>query len=163
MPKENSGERGQHTKPYESSSRPPPATFYRMQVGLQPAKPVMLLVKADVEKSLAQGTWYAATTDLWTSESGARLPYSFFYPLPHPGLATGITQFIPEDHSAHNIREFFENMLEEWAINKKDLVCITTDNVTNMVKAFDEFPDLWLGCFAHNLNMAISKALKILS
>ena len=31
-----------------------------------------------------------------------------------------------------------------------------------MIKAFEQFPDLWLGCFGHNLNLAISKALKIL-
>ncbi len=71
------------------------------------------------------------------------------------------TQFFPEDHSAHNINEFFENMLEEWGINKKDPVCITTDNATNMIKAFEGFLDVWLGCFGHNLNLAISKALKI--
>ncbi|CAL9696828.1 unnamed protein product [Knipowitschia caucasica] len=52
-------------------------------------------------------------------------------------------------------------MLEEWEINKTDLVSITTDNATNMTKAFEDFPDLWLGCFGHNLNLAISKALKI--
>lgn len=52
-------------------------------------------------------------------------------------------------------------MLEEWGINKKDMVCITTDDATDIIKAFEEFPDLWLACFGHNLNMAISKALKI--
>nr|XP_054589246.1 E3 SUMO-protein ligase ZBED1-like [Nothobranchius furzeri] len=52
-------------------------------------------------------------------------------------------------------------MLEEWEINKTDLVSITTDNAANMTKAFEEFPDVWLGCFCHNLNLAISKALKI--
>ncbi|KAI2665707.1 E3 SUMO-protein ligase ZBED1 [Labeo rohita] len=31
------------------------------------------------------------------------------------------TQFFPEDHSAHNISQFFENMLEEWGTNRKDL------------------------------------------
>lgn len=45
-------------------------------------------------------------------------------------------------------------MLEEWGI-------ITTDNATNMIKAFEEFSEVWLGCFGHNLNLAISKALKI--
>lgn len=30
-----------------------------------------------------------------------------------------------------------------------------------MIKAFEDFPELWLGCFGHNLNLAISKALKI--
>ena len=50
----------------------------------------------------------------------------------------------------------------ECEINKTDLVSITTDNATIMIKAFEQFPDLWLGCFGHNLNLAISKALKIL-
>ncbi|XP_038860759.1 E3 SUMO-protein ligase ZBED1-like [Salvelinus namaycush] len=123
-------------------------------------------VKADVGKSLAQGTWFAATTDLWTSKSGGGQPYISFtihYLTPDWQLESNCLelQFFPEDHSAHIIRGFFENMLEEWGINKKDLVCITTDNATNMIKAFEEFPDLWLGCFGHNLNLAISKALKI--
>lgn len=43
------------------------------------------------------------------------------------------TQFFPDNHSAQNIREFFENMLEEWAIKNTDLVSITTDNATNMI------------------------------
>ena len=51
--------------------------------------------------------------------------------------------------------------MEEWEIKKTDLVSIPTDNATNMTKAFEEFPDLWLGCFGYNLNLAISKALKI--
>ena len=32
-------------------------------------------VKADVKKSLAQGKFFAATTELWTSERGGGLPY----------------------------------------------------------------------------------------
>jgi hypothetical protein len=48
-------------------------------------------------------------------------------------------------------------MLEEWGINKTHLVCITT----NKIKAFEEFPDLWLGCFGHNLNLAISKSQRV--
>lgn len=110
--------------------------------------------------------FFAATTDLWTSESGAGLPYISFtihYLTPDWQLEAQCleTQFFPDDHSAQNIREFFENMLEEWAIKNTDLVSITTDNATNMIKAFEDFPELWLGCFGHNLNLAISKALKI--
>lgn len=30
-----------------------------------------------------------------------------------------------------------------------------------MQKAFKDFADLWLGCFGHNLNLAITKVLKI--
>ncbi|KAI2645357.1 E3 SUMO-protein ligase ZBED1 [Labeo rohita] len=108
------------------------------------------VVKADVVKNLAQGTWFAATTDLWTSESGGGQPYISFtihYLTPDWQLESNCleTQFFPEDHLAHNISEFFENMLEEWGINKKELVCITTDNATNMIKAFEGFSDVWLG------------------
>ena len=39
-------------------------------------------------------------------------------------------------------------MLEDWGwINKKDLVWITTDYAANLIKAFEDLPDLWLGCF----------------
>lgn len=105
-------------------------------------------------------------TDLWTSERGGGLPYISFtvhYLTPEWQLEAHCleTHFFPEDHTAENITEFFENMLVEWEINKTNLVSITTDNATNMTKAFEEFPDLWLGCFGHSLNLAISKALKI--
>ncbi|RXN14466.1 zinc finger BED domain-containing 1-like protein [Labeo rohita] len=56
--------------------------------------------------------------------------------------------------------------IKEWGINKEFFVSITTDNATNMKKAFETsdtttFPGQWFGCFGHNLNLAISKALKI--
>ncbi|XP_064877113.1 E3 SUMO-protein ligase ZBED1 [Oncorhynchus nerka] len=139
---------------------PSPTLFYKTEI-----PNLYNQVKADVGKVWLKGTWFAATTDLWTSESRGGQPYISFtihYLTPDWQLESNCleTQFFPEDHSAHNIR-VFENMLEDWGINQKDLVCITTDNATNMIKAFEEFPDLWLGCFGHNLNLAISKALKI--
>ncbi|KAK0144340.1 Zinc finger BED domain-containing protein 1 [Merluccius polli] len=68
-------------------------------------------VKADVRKSLAQGEFFAATTDIWTSESGAGQPYISFtihYLTPDWQLESHCleTQFFPEDHSAQNIRVF---------------------------------------------------------
>ena len=49
--------------------------------------------------------------------------------------AQRITQFTISER-------FFENMLEKWGIYKENLVCVTTDNATNMIKAFEEFGDL---------------------
>lgn len=125
-------------------------------------------VKDEVGKRIAQGKWYAATTDLWTSSGGSGHPYISFtihYLLDWKLQSNCLeTQFFPEDHTADNIREFFDNMLQEWGINKERLVCVTTDNATNMKKAFESdtsaFPCYWFGCFGHNLNLAISKALK---
>ena len=123
-------------------------------------------VRADVENRLAHGTWFGATTDIWTSENGAGQPYISFtiqYLDPDWKLEAHYleTQFFPDNHSAQNIRDILENMLDEWNIRKENLVSVTTDNATNMVKAFTEFPDLWFGCFGHNLNLAISKALRM--
>ncbi|XP_051771149.1 E3 SUMO-protein ligase ZBED1-like [Ctenopharyngodon idella] len=124
-------------------------------------------LKEEVGKHIAQGKWYAATTDLWTSSGGSGHPYISFtiHYLLDWKLQTNCleTQFFPEDHTADNIREFFDNMLQEWGINKERLVSVTTDNATNMKKAFESdttFPCQWFGCFGHNLNLAISKALK---
>lgn len=65
---------------------PSPTLFYKTEI-----PNLYNQVKADVGKSLAQGTWFAATTDLWTSESrGWSTLHELHYPLPHPRLATGI-------------------------------------------------------------------------
>ncbi|KAI2644214.1 E3 SUMO-protein ligase ZBED1 [Labeo rohita] len=71
-------------------------------------------VRASVEEQLKEAVWISATTDLWTSSSG--------------------------DHTSEKISEMFENMLQEWKISKESLCGITTDNATNMKKAFAEFP-----------------------
>jgi len=69
---------------------------------------------ADVVQNLAQGTYFAATTDIWTSESGAGQPYISFtihYLNTDWQLLSHCleTQFFPEDHSSDNIIEIFEN------------------------------------------------------
>lgn len=122
-------------------------------------------VKADVTKRVAQGTWYAATTDLWTSSGGGGEPYISFtihYVSPEWKLESSCleTLLFPQDHTAANILEMVENMLQEWEIKKEQVVCVTTDNASNMQKAFENFPDMWLGCFGHNLNLAITKIMK---
>jgi len=38
-------------------------------------------------------------------------------------------------------------MLQDWKISKESLCGITTDNATNMKKAFEEFPCVWLTVF----------------
>lgn len=117
-------------------------------------------VKTDVGKYLAQGPMFVSTIDLWTSESGAGQLYISFtihYLTPDWQLESA---FPKRSLSSH---QFFENMLDEWGSNKKDIkmVCITTDNATNMIKDSEEFPDLWLGCFGHNLNLAIPKGSEL--
>lgn len=123
-------------------------------------------IKAEVREQLGQANWFAATTDIWTSNGGGGEPYlsfSIHFVTPDWKLQPYCleTLLFPQDHTADNIREMIENIIDEWGISKDNFVCITTDNAANMLKAFEDFPDLWLGCFGHNLNLAISKVLKL--
>lgn len=123
-------------------------------------------VKNETAAKLAQGSSFAATTDIWTSSGGGGEPYLSFtihFLTPEWELVSRCleTVIFPEDHTADNIREMIENILEEWNIKKEQLVCITTDNASNMQKALVDFSNMWLGCFGHNLNLAISKVLKM--
>lgn len=119
-----------------------------------------------VAEQLAEGTWFAATTDLWTSSGGIGEPYMSFtvhYISVDWNLRSHCleTVFFPEDHTAEHIKEMIENILEEWKIKKESLSGITTDSASNMKKAFESFDCVWFSCFGHNLNLSISKVLKI--
>ncbi|KAK0136917.1 Zinc finger BED domain-containing protein 1 [Merluccius polli] len=77
------------------------------------------------------------------------------------GLYCLETLYFPEDHTAEHITEMMENMLQDWKIKKQSLSGITTNNASNMKKAFENFPCVWFSCFGYNLNLAISKVLKM--
>lgn len=123
-------------------------------------------VRGSVEEQLAEGEWFGATTDLWTSTGGTGEPFMSFtvhyistdWKLKSHCLET---VYFPEDHTAEHIAEMVENMLLDWKIKKESLSGITTDNARNMKKAFEDFPCVWFSCFGHNLNLAISKVFKI--
>jgi len=123
-------------------------------------------VRASVEEQLTEGVWFGATTDLWTSSVGGGEPFMSFtihylstdWQLKSHCLET---LYFPDDHTAEHITEMMENMLLDWKIKKESLSGITTDNASNMRKAFQSFPCVWFPCFGHNLNLAISKVLKI--
>uniref|UniRef100_W5N327 HAT C-terminal dimerisation domain-containing protein n=1 Tax=Lepisosteus oculatus TaxID=7918 RepID=W5N327_LEPOC len=110
-------------------------------------------VKASVEKQLEEGEWFRVTTDLWTSGGAGGEPYMSFmvhYVSSDWQLKSHCleTLYFPDDHTADNITKMVENMLQEWKIR------ITTDNATNMKKAFKNFLCVWFSCFGHNLNLA---------
>lgn len=123
-----------------------------------------LKLRAEVEQALSEAQHVAFTTDLWTSGTGhpyMSLTAHYISPSWEVKSACLETVFMPEDHTAENIRHSFESLLEEWGIEMGKVVCVTTDNGSNVKKAFTELPLTWMSCFGHNLNLSIGKALKI--
>ena len=58
-----------------------------------------------------------------------------------------------------NIKEAIQNLMEDWQLNPKGMLCITTDSGTNMVKAAQLGEWTRLSCFGHNLHNAVNNGL----
>jgi hypothetical protein len=63
------------------------------------------------------------------------------------------TRILDEKHSADNIRETVNSILEEFDAHRLHNVFVT-DNASNMKAAFRD--NLWLGCSCHCLNLVLS-------
>ena len=50
--------------------------------------------------------------------------------------------------------------LAAWGLRAPRQLCLTTDNVTNMIHAAERLQWTHLSCFGHNLHLAITKAIK---
>lgn len=104
--------------------------------------------------------FFAATTDLWTSlatEPYQSLTVHFInedFDLKTRCLQTA---FFPDDHTGENIAVSLREGLASWNLPEEKLVCITTDNASNMVKAAELNEWTRLQCFGHRLHLAIGK------
>ncbi|XP_056308106.1 zinc finger BED domain-containing protein 4-like [Danio aesculapii] len=67
------------------------------------------------------------------------------------------TRDMPESHTGNNLAEHLRKAIAEWGIAEKDPV-IVTDNASNMTIAAEEAE---FKCYAHTLNLAAQRALKI--
>ena len=120
-------------------------------------------VKDDiVAESLKEVNFFAAITDLWSSDSC------------HPYLTLSIhfistnwdlksfcldTAELYEDHTGRNIADAVTDVFDNLRLQVKNLVAATTDNGSNMIAAFSILNLFCLSCFGHNLDLAISKGL----
>nr|XP_033484499.1 uncharacterized protein LOC117258104 [Epinephelus lanceolatus] len=81
-------------------------------------------VRGSVEEKLAEGEWFGATTDLWTSNGGGGEPFMNFtvhYISAEWKLTSHCleTLYFPEEHTAEHIAEMMENMVLDWKIKKR--------------------------------------------
>ena len=70
------------------------------------------------------------------------------------------TLYLPQNHTGINIADALESILESWSLKSEQQVCITTDNGSNMVAAITRLGWNHLYCFGHNLNLAVTNAIK---
>ena len=116
-----------------------------------------------VKESISKAESVALTTDGWTSRATeSYVTITSVHVTPGWKLQNFVlqTRAMPESHTGLHIAEVIKEAIEEWGIpNNPPLV---TDNAANMVVAARELKsDPYFGCFAHCLNLAAQKALKV--
>ncbi|XP_063931343.1 zinc finger BED domain-containing protein 4-like [Zophobas morio] len=122
-----------------------------------------------VSKKLQQAHHLALTTDIATVINATR---SFIVLTAHfineennemVTIALGVSN-LTQHHTADNISNDLHTMLNNWKILKENIVSITTDNGANIVAAVKKIMSqtsnhFHVSCFAHNINLVITKAL----
>ena len=116
-----------------------------------------------MESQISTTEYFAATTDIWSSNTmEPYLSYTLHYVSQDWQIKTYCleTLYLPQDHTGISIADALETILESWNLKSEQQVCITTDNGSNMVAAIDRLGWDHLSCFGHNLNLAVTNALK---
>ena len=107
---------------------------------------------------------YAITTDCWTSRANeAYIGVTFHtitdeWQLQHFVLEN---EELSEQHTAENIAEALESVLQRWNLDSSKLSGTTVDNAANVQKAVADIL-CWkcLGCFGHTINLCVKAGLK---
>ncbi|KAJ8349324.1 hypothetical protein SKAU_G00244540 [Synaphobranchus kaupii] len=154
------------------------AGFKRMAIAMEPryviptrahmtdiAVPKMYKeVKQNVKTSLSSAERVALTCDGWTSRATeSYVTITAHYVSDEWQLVSHVlqTREMHESHTGRNLAELLKNAIDEWEIKDKD-PAIVTDNASNMIIATElaEFT-LHVKCYAHTLNLAAQRALKL--
>ena len=116
-----------------------------------------------VKASLSSATVVALTTDGWTSratESYVTITSSHITPDWKLQNFVLQTRAMPESHTGIHIAGVIREAMAEWGLPGNPP--LVTDNAANMVVAAQHLNSKpHIGCFAHCLNLAAQKALKI--
>ncbi|XP_073701142.1 E3 SUMO-protein ligase ZBED1-like [Garra rufa] len=122
-------------------------------------------VKATVLDSLSSAERVALTCDAWTS----RATESYVTLTAHHiddqwNLKSHVlqTRAMRDSHTGEHIAALLTEAVTEWGLNGKDPV-VVTDNASNMTVAARLAGLTHIQCFAHSLNLASQRALKIQS
>lgn len=122
-----------------------------------------LSVKDGIIQDLKYVDYFSVTTDMWSSVN--MMPYmslTIHYLSANWELKSKCleTVFTPESHTGDNLAEALRSSFQEWSLDERKLVCITTDNGANIVAAVRKLGWTWLSCFGHNLHLAVTNSMK---
>ena len=121
-------------------------------------------IREMVKAKMMRARYFAATSDLWTScNSHPYLSYTIHFIDDDWQLQSYCLDTVPlfEDHTGQNIAEAILDILENWGLNRENLVATTTDNGSNFIAGMGVLECTRISCFGHNLDLAINKSLSI--
>jgi len=121
--------------------------------------------KLKVGEALNKASRVALTCDAWTSRATQSfVTFTAHYITDTWQLESRVlqTRVMHESHTAVNVNEMFHSVTNEWKLTLADLV-IVTDNAANMLAAVQLDNITHIKCFAHTLNLAAQRALKLTS
>ncbi|CAM4285616.1 unnamed protein product [Leuciscus chuanchicus] len=122
-----------------------------------------LSVKDGIIQDLKDIAHFSVTTDMWSSVN--MMPYmslTIHYLSANWELKSKCleTVFTAESHTSDNLAEALRSSFQEWSLDERKLVCITTDNGADIVAAVRKLGWTWLNCFGHILHLAVTNAMK---
>lgn len=113
-----------------------------------------------VEKELSTISYFATTTDIWTSRTcNPYISLSVHFIDGDWNLKSKCleTAYFPEDHTGEFIAQNLTDALISWALNESKQLCIFTDSGANIVRAASLNKWTRLQCFGHHLHSAIGQ------
>ena len=117
-----------------------------------------------VNPAVTRASFYAVTTDLWTScARHSFISFTIHFIDDKWELKTFCLDTVPilHDHTGQNLAEAIQDILANWKLDPANLICTTTDNKSNFLSAFTILNWIRISCFGHNLDLCVNKAIQI--
>ena len=115
-----------------------------------------------MKAELAEVEYSALTTDLWSSRTTqGYITVTCHFISSDWKLSSIVLDTLPVDgaHTAENLAAELMSVASEWGITDK-IVCLVTDNASNIVAAVRLNGWKHMPCFAHTLNLVVQDSIK---
>lgn len=122
-------------------------------------------VKEMVETKIESAPFVALTTDSWTSRATQSYNTITAHVIDNDWNINSYvleTTIMTESHTSENISEYLTDAIARWNLKRAGKnPSLTTDNAANIVNAAKLCNLTHVGCFAHTINLASQKGLRV--